>query len=903
MNLMQVLNILSSIIYVSLLIILIIKAPKYNVAKVFGVFLSIFFIWSFFKVFLLDKLISKNSASLYLNLSSIGWIFLSSTMFWFILLFSKMYKRKTNNMIFIILFGIPLMFFIAQWKGLMSIPELKDFGWKAIWIDSIWTYSFFAFTFLINIGSIFIGFSMIKKSKDLIRVKQMKIIVIGGTITFIFAFISSELVYFLLKITNVSNIGSLFGIPCGMFTVFGLVKYKSLDITPKIFSDNIINTMFDNLILINKNKEIISLNNSTIRSFGYTQDELNGRPLSILLKNDLSYTDFLNQVDIANEHTNIETIFQKKNGVNVPVIISCSLIKNDIDIVEGIVCIVKDVTDIKKNEKLKDVLLNISNVSRSKMTLFELSKIVHNQISMLMDAKNFYIAIIQNKDDGVYSFPYIVDINPEEYVDPDTLLELKKSVTHYVYRTKQPLLLTDTMTTTMYQTYGVSLVGVDCKSWIGVPLKVTDEKIIGVMVLQSYTDSNKYSLEDLNILSIISNTIASVIDHWQTQKMIEQLAKTEIIGNLAGKVAHDLNNVLGAIVSYPDLILKMLPADTPVKKRVLSIQESGLKAKAIIQDLLTLARRAVAITNIESLNDIILEYINSPVFEKLKKYHPNVEIEINLTDKSTNIKGSALHLSKTIMNLVSNAAESITSNGKIVISTEIKNVEYEKKGCFHIIKKGKYIFLQISDNGVGISKTDLSKIFKPFYTKKKMGMSGTGLGMAVVWGTVIDHNGFIDVSTEEGTGTNFEVYFPVSKQKKQKKPASLTFSEYSGNKEKILVIDDIETQREIATDIFNELGYDVSSVSSGEEGIEYLKQNSIDLCILDMIMDPGIDGLDTYKEIKKISPGMKVIIASGYSESVRVKEALKIGAKYYIQKPYTIENMGMTIKNVLYQKI
>ncbi len=204
--------------------------------------------------------------------------------------------------------------------------------------------------------------------------------------------------------------------------------------------------------------------------------------------------------------------------------------------------------------------------------------------------------------------------------------------------------------------------------------------------------------------------------------------------------------------------------------------------------------------------------------------------------------------------------------------------------------------LTVSDSGIGISADDMQRIFEPFYTKKVMGKSGTGLGTAVVWRTVKDHREYIDVQSQEGKGTTFTLYFPVTMKVLMGEEEALPPKNYMGNGESILVIDDVEEQREIASGILRKLGYSVESVSSGEEAIEYVKENQVDILVLDMIMDPGIDGLETYKRILEVRPGQKVIIASGFSETERVRESQNLGAGKYIKKPYTLEKIGTAVR-------
>ena len=381
------------------------------------------------------------------------------------------------------------------------------------------------------------------------------------------------------------------------------------------------------------------------------------------------------------------------------------------------------------------------------------------------------------------------------------------------------------------------------------------------------------------------------------EEQLQHAQKMEAIGTLAGGVAHDLNNILGGIVSYPELLLLQLPEDSPLRKSILTIQKSGEKAAAVVQDLLTLARRGVVVTEVVKLNDVIAEYLESPEYERLQSYHPGVHIETRLEKESLNILGSSTHLSKTVMNLVSNAAEAMPEGGTLTVSTENRYIDKPIRGHDHV-KEGDYVVLTISDTGTGIASHDLEKIFEPFYSKKKMGRSGTGLGMAVVWGTVKDHSGYIHVQSTEGKGTTFTLYFPVTRKSLEER-SNISLKDYMGNSESILVVDDVAEQRKIASGMLKELGYSVVSVASGEEAVEYLGSHKVALLVLDMIMDPGMDGLDTYKKILELHPGQKALIASGFSETDRVKEVQGLGAGAYIKKPFLLEKIGIAVKKEL----
>jgi len=180
-----------------------------------------------------------------------------------------------------------------------------------------------------------------------------------------------------------------------------------------------------------------------------------------------------------------------------------------------------------------------------------------------------------------------------------------------------------------------------------------------------------------------------------------------------------------------------------------------------------------------------------------------------------------------------------------------------------------------------------------------MGRSGTGLGLSVVWGTVQDHEGFIDVKSTDGQGSTFTISFPATTEKSTGDRPAIAPDQYRGRGESILVVDDVQEQREVAASMLCSLGYRVHAVSSGEDAVAYLKNRSVDLLLLDMIMDPGIDGLETYKRILKINPQQQAVIVSGFSETERVRKAQALGAGAYVKKPYALEKIGLAIRETL----
>lgn len=547
-------------------------------------------------------------------------------------------------------------------------------------------------------------------------------------------------------------------------------------------------------------------------------------------------------------------------------------------------------------ERLQAALFRIARIAHSDMNYDDIYRAIHLAIGELLDAGNFYIGLYNPSDHSIF-LPYFVD----EY---DKLMghSIQASgLTGYLIRIGKPLLVDPHLLRELLERKEIDLLGSPFQVWLGAPLKYKNE-VFGAVVVQHYRNPLAYTEKEKQLLEFVSHQIAGVISRKREEEEKKALKdklmmaeKMEAIGRLAGGVAHDLNNVLSAIVSYPELMLLKLPEDSPFRKPLTTMKRSGQRAAAIVQDLLTLARRGVDVRDVVNWNDIIEEYMKSPVFDRLKTQHPNVVWMLNLEKELMNIEGSTVHLTKTLMNLCSNAAEAMPSGGSVSISS----VNLFPENSFDDFGVQNYVVITVADTGVGISKKDLKRIFEPFYTKKEMGISGTGLGMTIVWNTVQDHDGYINVWSEPDKGSSFELYFPVTAKPAREIQSPTSVGEFMGQGEHILVVDDVQEQREIVTVLLNELGYHVDAVASGEQAIAFLKAHQVDLILLDMIMSAGMDGLDTYLEIKRVKPGVRTVIASGYSETGRVRKALQLGAGAYVQKPYTLEKIGLAIKKEL----
>ncbi len=377
--------------------------------------------------------------------------------------------------------------------------------------------------------------------------------------------------------------------------------------------------------------------------------------------------------------------------------------------------------------------------------------------------------------------------------------------------------------------------------------------------------------------------------------------RMEAMGKIAGGVAHDINNELGAIVGYAELLASKMQDDSPLRKLALGLISSSRKATSILRNMLTMAGRGVIVSEPVNLSRLVSEYLHTPEFERLVRHYPRVKFKYSLADDLGSIEGAPVLLTKTLINLVANAMEAVAGKGEVFIGT--KNIYLGKPlAGYEEVRKGEYVALTVADTGRGIAAEDIDKIFEPSYTKQSMGKRGTGMGLAIVWGTVKDHRGYIEVENKPGSGTAFTIYLPSSRPPARASKEEPRRRRYEGNGETVLVVDDLPEQREIAEALLTKMGYKVKALASGEEAIAYLKKNQADVLILDMLMEPGIDGLETYRRILKDNPRQKAVIVSGYTETDRARQALALGASAFIGKPYLTDDIGAAIRKALSQQ-
>jgi CheY-like chemotaxis protein len=344
-----------------------------------------------------------------------------------------------------------------------------------------------------------------------------------------------------------------------------------------------------------------------------------------------------------------------------------------------------------------------------------------------------------------------------------------------------------------------------------------------------------------------------------------------------------------------------MPENAKYRRDINRIKTAGKQAAAVVSDLLTITRGSTSQKKVKNLNSVVDEYKQSQELSHLRQSYPEIIIEIDTSPQVSNSRLSTIHVLKSIINLVRNGIESIDGPGAVTIHTSKQRFLSPHQG-YETIPQGEFAVLTVADTGAGIKKEHLKHIFEPFFTNKNIGKThGTGLGLTVIQHTMRDHYGYIDIR-KGPTGTIFELYFPIIAQQERHIQEPKILNTMFGKGESILIVDDEKEQLDIISSVLNRLGYKTASVTSGEKAIEHIRENNVDLVLLDMVLKPGINGYQTLKNILAINPQQKTVITSGQLNHPDRDKTRRMGVSQYLAKPVSLSLLARTIQQEIYGK-
>ncbi|MCP4725335.1 MAG: response regulator [bacterium] len=551
-----------------------------------------------------------------------------------------------------------------------------------------------------------------------------------------------------------------------------------------------------------------------------------------------------------------------------------------------------------KAEKIKYTLYKLSESVTVTQDLNSLYKSIRTALSEIINTENFYIALYdENKD--ITELVYFADEKDEAPYDYN--VSRSGTLIAEVIRSRSSVFLDKEQLVNIYSESGETQSGTKPLVWLGVPLSIQN-KMIGVMAVQSYTDAELFEEKDLDLLEVVSRQVALSIEVKRMEDVEKKIhdkllntQKMESIGRLAGGVAHEFNNIMTGIMGYAELLkLRFGDKDSFEGEAAGIIISSIERASNLTKQLLGFARKGKFNPKKLTINEIIVDVLK--IMDKV--INKEVLVKASLSDDLPYFEGDKVQIEQVFLNLLINANDAMPNGGNILLRTDLIKINEINQMNYPELNSGDYIKVTLSDTGIGIPRKILGNIFEPFFSTKGID-KGTGLGLATVYGIVKNHHGNIHVDSVPGMGTSFFVYLPSMKNGNGKEHHEAE-KELTAGKGVVFVVDDEEYIRSFTDKALQYIGFNVMTADDSFEALSiYRKKHAeIDLILLDLKM-PNVSGYEIFKKLIKINPDAKIVLMSGYSESEGASELIGEGALEFIQKPFKMVELSNTISKYL----
>ncbi len=383
------------------------------------------------------------------------------------------------------------------------------------------------------------------------------------------------------------------------------------------------------------------------------------------------------------------------------------------------------------------------------------------------------------------------------------------------------------------------------------------------------------------------------------QSLLLHSQKMEVVGEMAGGIAHDFNNLLEGILGYTTFMMDMIESGNELRSYLEIVERSAKKASDLTERLLTFSRDEGKVSSLVNCNTLLREVVK--LLERT--IDRRIVIEVKLEKNLNAIRGAAGQIEQAFLNACLNARDAMSEGGKLYISSENVVLDKSYPPLSLNMGSGKYVRVSVTDTGVGMDKETQNRMFEPFFTTKKRG-EGTGLGLNMVYGIVHNHGGFINVYSEIGKGTVFNIYIPAHDDRAPEDVVEREWQEVpAGKGEKILVIDDEPIVRDLSMEMLEKLGYKAIVAGDADDGMRKFKEqkDDIELVVLDIIL-PGASGHEVFKRMREIKSDTLVLLSSGYNRAFVGEEFINGSQIDFIQKPYSMEDLAREVRRILDRK-
>jgi PAS domain S-box-containing protein len=642
----------------------------------------------------------------------------------------------------------------------------------------------------------------------------------------------------------------------------------------------IVENIHDSISLFDLNFEYIYVSPSEIRITGFTPEEIMKLPvkdrmtpasyamLETALAEELELETSGKPIDLNRTRT-LELEVIHKNGGTVQMELTATFNRNESGQPVGVMITSRNITEKRKaQEELK------KSEQRYRMIIEN----IHEVIWMMdMNFRYTYISSFCKFLTG-HSPEEIMNSRIDQLVTPDSAALAFKVFSEQMELELSGAAIDPHRSITLEQETYHKNGGTVLLELTGTFIRDENGKAVGLIIAGRDVTEKKKAAEEKDKL----------------EAQLMQAQKMEVVGRLAGGVAHDFNNMLGVILGYVDLAKLRLAKQHPVLKDIEEIEKAAIRSRDITTQLLAFSRKQIIEPKIIDLNDLIVHTQKALI----RLIGEDIELKFHPTENLWAIKFDPSQIEQILINLAVNARDAMPDGGKLTIETA--NLVLDALYCRnHIgITPGHYVRLSFSDNGMGMDKETVQYIFEPFFTTKEVG-KGTGLGLATVYGIVKQNNGFINVYSEPGRGTTFSLYLPYTTEAGNVQDASEEEPEIAGQGN-ILLVEDDAMVLQITKGMLESIGYGVTAISSPLEALALFKKagKAFDLVITDVVM-PGLSGKDLRERLVAIRPDIRVLFMSGYTADVIARHGVLEEGVQFLQKPFTIKSLSGKVRDVM----
>ena len=680
-------------------------------------------------------------------------------------------------------------------------------------------------------------------------------------------------------------------------------------------------TATDGIIVIDEESSMLYVNPAVEKIFGYASAEMLGVSLTTLMPDNIRQTHlermarYIETGGQTLKWESIEFSGLHKSGREIPLELSFSEFTKDGK--RYFTGVARDITQRKESEEA------LWDADRRAIIEYEsLLERIASLAQVLGTARDFPVIFRALRDFAKRSTPcsglFISLFNQEsrlrtpvyawsECVEEDVMnlppMEMSESPHSRAVATGQTIITDDFQAAVKGQPavhIGMEINPNLPQSSLVVPMSMMG-RIIGAVEVQS-TELSAFKQEHATAMNMAANLAAVAVDNMQLlereqqyKEQLQQSQKMEAVGRLAGGVAHDFNNLLTVITGYSDLSIRHLENDNPIRRNIEEIRKAGERAAALTRQLLAFSRKQVLQPKVLDMNSIIADM-------KIMMHRligEDIDLLTALEPSLGRVKADPNQVEQIILNLAVNARDAMPGGGKITIETANAELDSADVKRHMDVQPGLYVMLAVRDNGCGISQEVQQRIFEPFFTTKEQG-KGTGLGLSMVYGIVKQSNGHIWVDSEVGRGTTFKIYLPCIEEALLNSESKAKSGELLYGKETILLVEDDELVRQMASDILKTVGYTILEAQHGGEALSICKQHQepLDLILTDVVM-PQMSGRELAERVALIRPEARVLYMSGYTDDAIVHHGVLDEGTPFLEKPFTPEALARKVREVL----